>query len=289
MINRILKGYQIVDQIAVGSVGTVWRAINSRNQNFALKQLSEKNSQRSEKVKQFRNEALLTQKMHHPHIVRVFEYVDMPPQPFFTMEYFPSHNLKFATWNKPDLVWRREFYILRQLAEALAHIHSLGVIHKDLKPENVLIDKKSQIRMIDFSLSKTKWQRKLQLKKIVEGTPLYMAPEQIRGEKCDPRTDIYAFGVLMYELLTKRPPFLGTTAQHLLQKHLREAPPPMRNYVKTLSHDLDSFMQKLLAKNPDDRFPNMISIIHELSKWERKDTVIRIRQVEPPKKKSKES
>ena len=153
MINRILKGYQIVEQIAVGSVGTVWRAINSRNQNFALKQLSEKNSNRPEKVRQFKNEALLTKKMHHPHIIRVFEHVEMQPQPFFTMEYFPSDNLKYATWNRTDRVWRREFYILRQLAEALAHIHSLGVIHKDLKPENVLIDGKSQTRLIDFSLS----------------------------------------------------------------------------------------------------------------------------------------
>ena len=143
--------------------------------------------------------------------------------------------------------------------------------------------------MIDFGLAKlTDSDFKTQTG-VALGTLPYMAPEQIRGEKCDSRTDIYAFGVLMYELLTKRPPFLGTTAQHLLQKHLRETPPSMRNYVKTLSHDLDSFMQKLLAKNPDDRFPNMISIIHELSKWERKDTVIRIRQVEPPKKKSKES
>jgi serine/threonine-protein kinase len=285
MINRILKGYQIVDRIADGSVGTVWRAINSRNETFALKQLSEKASKRPEKVRQFRDEAILTKKMHHAHIIRVFEYVDIPPQPFFTMEFFPSENLKFATWNQADRVWRKEFYILRQLAEALAHIHSLGVIHKDLKPENVLIDKKSRVRLIDFSLSKTKWQRKLQFKKIVEGTPLYMAPEQIRGEKCDVRTDIYSFGVLMYELLTKRPPFLGTTQQHLLQKHLKEPPLPMRTFVKTISQDLDAFMKKLLSKNPDDRFPTMISIIHELSKWERKDTVIRIRQVEPVKKK----
>ena len=159
------------------------------------------------------------------------------------------------------------------------------MIHKDLKPENVLINKKSQIRLIDFSLSKTKWQRKLQFKKVVEGTPLYMAPEQIRGEKCDARTDIYSFGVLMFELLTKRPPFLGTTEQHLLKKHLSEPAPSMRSHVKTISHDLDSFMKKLLSKDPDSRFPNMISIIHELSKWERKDTVVRIRQVEPAKKK----
>ena len=110
-----------------------------------------------------------------------------------------------------------------------------------------------------------------------------MAPEQIQGLKCDPRTDIYGFGVMTYELLTKRPPFLGTTEKNLLEKHCSEAPRPMREHVKTLSPDLDLFVLKMLAKKREDRFQDMTSVIYELSKWEKKDTVIRLRQVEPAK------
>ncbi len=281
MINRILKGYQIVEKIKDGSVGTVWRSMNFKNQLFALKQLSEKNAARPDKIRQFKKEATLQLKLHHRHIIRVYEYVDMRPQPFFAMEFFDSENLKYAMWYLAPRVYKREFYILRQLAEALAYIHSLGIIHKDLKPENVLVAANSEIRLIDFSLSQTKWDRFLQFGKRVEGTPLYMSPEQIRGERCDPRTDVYGFGVTMYELLTKRPPFLGTTERSLLEKHLREPAPPMRTWVKTISPELDSMVLKMLAKKPEDRFPDITSVSYELSKWEKKDTQIRIRQVEP--------
>lgn len=281
MINRILKGYQIVEKIKDGSVGTVWRAMNSKNQLFALKQLSEKNAARPDKIKQFKKEATLQLKLHHRHIIRVYEYVDMRPQPFFSMEFFDSENLKYAMWYLAPRVYKREFYILRQLAEALAYIHSTGIIHKDLKPENVLVASNSEIRLIDFSLSQTKWDRFLQFGKRVEGTPLYMAPEQIRGERCDPRTDVYGFGVTMYELLTKRPPFLGTTERSLLEKHLKEPPPPLRTWVKTISPELDTMVLKMLSKKPEDRFPDITSVSYELSKWEKKNTQIRIRQVEP--------
>ncbi|MBI2899341.1 MAG: serine/threonine protein kinase [Planctomycetes bacterium] len=281
MINRILKGYQIVDKIKDGSVGTVWRAINSKNQVFALKQISEKNAARSDKVKQFKKEASLQLKLQQRHIIRVFEYVDVKPQPFFSMEYFDSENLKYAMWYLPERVYKAEFYILRQLAEALGYIHSLDIIHKDLKPENVLVAANSEIRLIDFSLAQTKWDRFLQFGKRVEGTPLYMAPEQIRGERCDPRTDIYSFGATMYELLTKRPPFLGTTEKSLLDKHLKEPPRPMRTWVKTLAPELDNLVLKMLSKKPEDRFPDMTAVNYELSKWEKKDTQIRLRQVEP--------
>ena len=281
--------YEIKRGLGRGASSRVYLAYDpTEGRDVAIKVLDREFAADLKNQERFEREAKAMAALSHPNIVKFFDHGGSHDNHLFlVMEVIRgSHigTLHRKIGSFPETILAA---IGLELASALSHAHSFGIIHRDLKPENVLIDKKSQIRMIDFSLSKTKWQRKLQLKKIVEGTPLYMAPEQIRGEKCDPRTDIYAFGVLMYELLTKRPPFLGTTAQHILQKHLRETPPPMRNYVKTLSHDLDSFMQKLLAKNPDDRFPNMISIIHELSKWERKDTVIRIRQVEPPKKKSK--
>jgi serine/threonine protein kinase len=284
MIGQILKGYQIVEKIRDGSVGTVWRATNSKNQVFALKQISEKNAARPEKVKQFKKEATLTRELAHRGIIKVYEYVE-GAQPFFVMEYFNSENLKYAMWHMPERVYKYEFHILRQTAEALAFIHGKNVIHKDLKPENVLVNPRSEVRLIDFSLAQTKWDRFLQFGRRVEGTPLYMAPEQIQGLKCDPRTDVYAFGVMMYELLTKRPPFLGTTERNLLEKHCKEPPMPIRSHVKTLAPELDAMAARMLAKKREDRFQDMTEVIYELSRWEKKDTVIRLRQVEPAKPK----
>jgi serine/threonine-protein kinase len=111
-----------------------------------------------------------------------------------------------------------------------------------------------------------------------------MAPEQIRGEKCDSRTDIYCFGAMMFEVLTKHPPYMGTTENAMLKKHLSEPVPSMRVHVKTINPALDELVQKMLQKKPDDRFQDMTSIIYELSKWEKKDTIIRLKQVEPAKK-----
>ena len=286
-MGTILAGYQIVEKIKDGSVGTVWRATNSKNHVFALKQISEKNAADRRKVDQFKREALLTGRLNHRYIIKVFEFVPMKPQPFFTMEYFDSESLKYAIFYEPERVYSHEFYILRQVAEALSYIHSLGVIHRDMKPENVLVAKNSEVRLIDFSLShEKKWFHSiLSPKWRPAGTPLYMAPEQIRGEKCDARTDIYSFGATMFEVLTKRPPYMGTTEAAMLKKHISEPVPSMRTIVKTINPGLDELVQKMLAKKPDDRFQDMTSIIYELSKWEKKDTIVRLKQVEPAKQK----
>ncbi len=285
-MGKCIQGYQIVDKIKDGSVGTVWRAVNTKGQLFALKILSEKNAQRPRKVRQFKHEALLTRKLDHRNIIKVFEYHDVNP-PFFTMEFFDSENLKYAMWHQPERVHKYEFPILRQIAEALAYIHAQGIIHKDIKPENVLISDKTEVKLIDFSLGQTKMDRFLQFARRTEGTPLYMAPEQVQGLKCDERSDIYSFGVMMYELLAKRPPFLGTTETALLEKHVKEPAPPIRNFVKTLSPDLEAFLAKLLSKKREDRCADMTTVICELSRWEKRDTVIRLRQVEPARPREK--
>ncbi len=281
MIGQILKGYQIVEKIKDGSVGTVWKAVNSKGQVFALKILAEALLARPDKVRQFKKEATLTAELTHRGIIKVFEYVARGRQPFFAMEYFESENLKYSMWHLPRRVYKYEFHLMREIAEALEFIHRRGVIHKDVKPENVLVSARADARLIDFSLARTKWDRFLQLGRRVEGTPLYMAPEQIRGERCDPRTDQYSFGVMVYELLTKRPPFLGTSQQNLFNKHLSEPAAPLRTHVKTLSPELEAIVLRMLEKKPANRFPDMTTVIYELSRWEKKDTVIRLRQVEP--------
>ena len=274
-----LKGYLVQDKIKDGSVGTVWRATNSRDQVFALKQIALQYAQSGTKVRQFRKEATLTRDLQHPNIIRVYEYVEAKPQPFFVMEYFESENLKWAMARLPERIYKREFQILMQVADALAFVHTKGIVHKDIKPENVLLNAKSEARLIDFSLASTKWDRMLQFGRKVEGTPMYMSPEQIRGEKCDPRTDIYSFGVMMYELMTKRPPFMASDPQKVLEKHCKERPAPMSTIVPTVAPELDRLVMKLLEKNPDRRLPDMAAVMQELSRWIKQDTVVRLKQV----------
>src|SRR5687768_15675496 len=236
------RGYMVQDKVKDGSVGTVYRVTDSKGRVVALKQLFAKVGNDSRKLKQFRKEFDVQGQLDHPAIIKVFDYVKMPPTDFFTMEYFESESLKYTMFHFPKRVHKREFWILRQLAEALEHVHSKDILHKDIKPENVLVDAKGDIRLIDFSLCQTKWDRWLQFGKKVEGTPLYMAPEQIQGKRCDHRTDIYAFGLLAYELLTKRLPFKGKDQNEIMHGHLHRSPPSMRSHIPTLSPELDGFV-----------------------------------------------
>lgn len=280
MKGQSIQGYLVIEKIKEGSVGPVWRVQDSRGRVFAIKQMSAANAADPDKVRRFDKEATLTQKLAHPGILKVYERLDSDP-PSFRMEYFESENLKHALWNDSARVVKHEFRILRQVAEALDFVHGHGVIHKDIKPENVLVNARQEARLIDFSLARTKLDRVLQFGRRVEGTPLYMSPEQIRGEKCDARADVYSFGVMMYEILTRRPPFIGTSQDAILDKHLKEAPPPMRTWVPTLSADLDAMVLKMLAKKKEERWADMKALLYELSKWEKKDTVVRARQLGP--------
>jgi len=274
-----LKGYMVIDKIKDGSVGTVWRGVNSAKKTYALKQIALKNASDSSKMRAFEKEANLTKKLNHPNIIKVYDYVDMKPQPFFVMEFFESENLKYAMAHVPERVVKKEFQILMGVADALAYVHAQGIVHKDIKPENVLINGRSEVRLIDFSLAQTKWDRFLQFGKKIEGTPLYMAPEQIRGERCDARSDMYSFGVMMYEMLGKRPLFMADTHEKVLQKHLNDAPIPLSAILPTVSQAIDAFVLRLLAKKPEHRYADMTTVMQELSRWNKCDTVMRMRQV----------
>ena len=274
-----LKGYLVIDKINDGSVGTVWRGVNSAKKEFALKQIALKKANDSGLLRQFEKEAILTKKLSHPNIIKVFDYVDVKPQPFFVMEFFESENLKYAMAHVPERVVKKEFQILMGVADALAYVHAQGIVHKDMKPENVLINARSEVRLIDFSLAQTKWDRLLQFGKKVEGTPLYMAPEQIRGERCDARTDMYSFGVMTYEMLAKRPLFMAESHEKVLQKHLTDAPIPLSAILPTVSREIDAFVLRLLAKKPEHRYADMTTVMQELSRWNKCDTVMRMRQV----------
>jgi len=274
-----LKGFMVIDKIKDGSVGTVWKGVNSAKKPFALKQIALKNANDSGKLRAFEKEATLTKKLAHPNIIKVFDYVDVKPQPFFVMEFFESENLKYAMAHQPERIVKKEFQILMGIADALSYVHAQSIVHKDMKPENVLINGRSEIRLIDFSLAQTKWDRLLQFGKKVEGTPLYMAPEQIRGERCDARTDMYSFGVMMYEMLAKRPLFMADTQDKILHKHLKEAPIPLSAIQPTVSKDLDAFVLRLLAKKPEHRYADMTTVMHELTRWNKCDTVMRMKQV----------
>jgi serine/threonine-protein kinase len=150
VIGKTVQGYKVTEKIRDGSVGTVWKAFNPEGQTVALKQISIRRASDAHKLKEFEHEADLTRSLEHPQIIKVYDYVKAKPQPFFVMEYFESESLKHTIVQLPERVYRKEFQILWKLADALAYLHGREILHKDVKPENVLVSKKGDIRLIDF-------------------------------------------------------------------------------------------------------------------------------------------
>jgi len=267
MIGTVLSGYQIISKIKDGSVGTVWKGRNPFNEDVAIKVLSAAHARDAKKLKEFRNEAKVLGLLKHPQIIRIVKFVDASPQLYVIMEYFNSENLKHAMMNMPERVRGKEFKILRQLCDALHAMHQQGVIHLDIKPENVLLSETSEIRLIDFSITQPVRGRMFKFGKTQwGGTPAYMAPEQIRGEAVSPASDQYSFGVLAYELFARRTPFLAPTQNALLEKHLVEAPPPLRKTLPKVPQDVDRVILRLLEKDPAARWADMAAVSFELNK-----------------------
>ncbi len=271
MIGSVLGGYHIIDKIKDGSVGTVYKGRNSFNEDVAIKVLAARYARDSKKLKDFRNEVKIATQFKHPGIIRILKFADVSPQPYIIMEYFRSENLKFALKNTPELLHGKEFKILKQICIALHAMHKQNIVHLDVKPENVLVSDSGEVRLIDFSIAQTNWGRRLRIGKTKwGGTPAYMAPEQIRGEAVSQATDQYALGVLAHELFTRRLPFAAPHQNGLLEKHLTEAPPPLRKHLPKAPVEVELFLLRMLEKNPAKRFTDLTSVVYEIDKLSEK-------------------
>jgi serine/threonine protein kinase len=187
------------------------------------------------------------------------------------MDLFPSYHLKLpiarpSVYPMPIAQLHR---IMEQSASALAYMHDHGWVHRDIKPENILVNKTGEVRVIDYALALkpyTGLKKLLKRNAPVQGTPSYMAPEQIRGEPPTPSADIYSFGITCYELACGRPPFRGDSQNELLNKHIKDRPAPLTAHNKAISPEFNDLILKMLAKKPADR----LSSLHEfLSRFAR--------------------
>lgn len=268
LVGREIQGYKVLDKVKDGSVGSIYMA-GRDSKLFALKILFEKHLPNPERKSRFKREAKVANSLDHKNVIKTFEYYDGPPRPFFVMEYFPSENLKFLETQQPDRIVKKEYAILRRIGEGLFYCHSRGVVHRDVKPENVLIGENFEVKIIDFSIATTKMDRLLSIfGEKTAGSPSYMAPEQILSKKTDQRADIYAFGILCYELLARRLPFNGRSMQELFQKHCNEVPPPPRQINPQIPLEISELVQSLIQKDPNERPDDLKQAIYLLGKRE---------------------
>lgn len=259
--------YKVVRTIGLGNSSSVIEVTEEgTGRRFAIKQLMPGAAQDRDQRKALEFEANLGLELRHPNLIRIHEYVKDPVQPYYVMELFTSQNLRLAL-NPPRQTLNQARYeplprdrlhrILEQAAAALAYMHEKGWVHRDVKPENILVNKGCEVRVIDYGITRKipSGLGRLLFRKPthIEGTPSYLAPEQIRKEAPAPSADIYSFGVTCYELACGRKPLLANSKTELLRKHLHDRPSPPTVYEKSITPEFAELVMAMIQKCPSDR------------------------------------
>jgi serine/threonine-protein kinase len=261
--------YRILRQVGRGGFGVVVLAVDEMvRDEIILKFLAAHVAGDSSAVERFKHELRYARKITHENVIRIYDIISFGTSLGISMEYFPSHSLATEIGRQPSKSERRWIGLLRQICAGLAEAHRAKVVHRDLKPGNVLINNEDQVKIVDFGLSAAAnpGASRLTRSGLVIGTPTYMSPEQIRGGALDGRSDIYSLGVLMYELFTGRPPYAGPDPMAILFQHLEGNAPPPRQQNSDLSPEIESVIQRAMAVDPKNRFPSAMALSEELGR-----------------------
>ncbi|MCY3764689.1 MAG: sigma 54-interacting transcriptional regulator [Gemmatimonadetes bacterium] len=262
--------YEILAAIGSGGLGTVYRARDvDDDSTVALKML---NITGDEAQQRFLREFNILSRIRHPRIVRSHKWGLNAGKPYFSMDYIhgrPLSDLIASAEDRENLgtFWFNRF--LLQIAEGLSYIHNHGLVHRDLKPSNIIISQdydEPSVMILDLGLARFQDSRVLRLTQLgsTTGTAECMSPEQIRGRAVDQRSDLYSLGVILYEILTGRPPFVGENAASVMFQHLRDLPNPPRAYVAEISSNIQVLVMKLLEKEPIDRYDSVRTLLQDM-------------------------
>jgi serine/threonine-protein kinase len=270
LIGRELDQYEVVDLLGRGAMGCVYRGRHTvLSTNVAIKVLFGNFALNQRLVERFRREAQAIARMNHPNIVNVVDFRRTPQGlTFLLMELVEGITLERAIEIEGPFTPARTAHISRQIASGLGEAHRTGFVHRDMKPSNVMLtqaDGMEVVKILDFGvvgLIHAATQQKLTVAGHIVGTPNYMAPEQARSSAVSPSADLYALGVIMYEMLTAKPPFEGYAVAEVLLKHINEQPPPLH-----IGHaGLQRLVMSLLEKAPEKRPTNAARVISEIDR-----------------------
>jgi len=265
LIGQSLGRYHILEQLGEGGMATVYKAYDTRlERNVAIKVIRTDvygSSVLERILKRFEREAKALARLSHPNIVKVHDYGEYEGAPYLVMEYLPGGTLK-QKLGKP-IRWQDAARLIILLARAMEFAHQRGVVHRDVKPSNILITESGEPMLSDFGVAKIFDEEAtvdLTGTSATVGTPEYMAPEQVVSKSVDHRADIYALGVVFYEMVTGRKPYLADTPMAVLFKHASEPLPLPKSFVPDLPDDVEKVLIKALAKQPEDRYQNMTEL-----------------------------
>ncbi len=262
-----LGAYEISAPLGKGGMGEVWRARDTRlDREVAIKVLPADFAHDADRLKRFEQEARATSALNHPNILTVYDIGTHEGAPFIVAELLEGEELR-AQLEQGALTSRKAIEYAQQIAAGLAAAHEKGIVHRDLKPENLFVTKDGRVKILDFGLAKLKPQKfsggvdseaetlkPLTNPGVIMGTVGYMSPEQVRGQEADHRADIFSFGMILYEMLSGKRAFSGTSVADVMSAILKEDPPELSQTNAKISPALDKIVQRCLEKKPEHRF-----------------------------------
>ena len=261
LVGHLLEGkYEVLGEIARGGMGAVFRGVDqSLGRPVAIKILLQRYNDDAESVERFRREARAMASLDHPNVIPVYAIGEEEGHHYFVMKFLTgwtvSERLKRVRLGLADPFGVDEVRdILIQLCMGLEHAHQRGLIHRDIKPGNIMVDPNGHTTIMDFGIVKESEDDTLTKTGIVFGTPDYMAPEHAQGQAPGPATDVYSLGIVAYEMLTGEQPFKGSSPFSLVLKHIKQPPPPLVERREDIHQAFQDVIFKAIAKKPEDRY-----------------------------------
>ena len=257
MIGRVVGSYRIVEKIGEGGMGAVYRAVDEMlEREVAIKAIRPDLAREPQIVERFRAEAKILARVSHPAIATIYSFFYDGGELFLAMEFVRGRTLAEVLTAEGAMPWPRAVTLLCTALEGIEQAHRAGIIHRDLKPDNLMLTEAGTVKVMDFGIARMAGSNHLTRTGLLVGTLRYIAPEQIRGEEVDRRTDVYALGAVLYQMITGRVPFEGPSDYAILKAQIEDPPPPPASLVPDLPGWLDRAVLKALEKRPAGTLPD---------------------------------
>ncbi len=264
LVNTTIGEYRVVDFLGAGGMGEVYRAVHSKIGRVVAVKLLTQTVRNATFVERFLNEARIQANLNHPNIVTLYDFLEVNGQPCIVMEYIEGQSLDEFIQSRGMLSVPEALRIFQLTVEAMEYVHLRGIVHRDIKPNNIRISNAGEVKLLDFGIAKSGTTPQLTVTGAFIGTLQYLSPEQIMGGVADFRSDIWALGVLLYEMVTGKLPFEAVTLGELCEKITKANHPSPSSFNSIVPREVEAIINRCLKKNAQDRYSSASELLQDV-------------------------